>query len=39
MTRYFTGTSGFDYDYDPWVGAFYPRELKKRRGSATTRAG
>jgi uncharacterized protein YecE (DUF72 family) len=28
MTRYFTGTSGFDYD--PWVGAFYPRDLKKK---------
>jgi len=28
MPPYYLGTSGFDYD--PWVGAFYPPELKKK---------
>ena len=28
MTQWHLGTSGFDYN--PWVGAFYPKELKKK---------
>ena len=28
MAPYYLGTSGFDYN--PWVGAFYPVELKKK---------